>query len=253
MSSGNVRTALITGGARGIGLCCATRMADAGHFVVLVDRDAEALKEAASGFHKDRVACIVADLTEKAAPEAIRAEVRKKGIADVSILINNAGIAPEYKGRRRNILEIDREEWDLMVQIMMTATAFISQQFIPDMQKQKWGRIVNISSAAARGASGISGPAYAASKSGIIGVTRHIASNFGRDGITANAIAPGLIETRMAGTLDPSIQQNSAQRNPTGRLGRPEEIAHAVAFFTTEEAGYCNGAVLDVNGGSHML
>lgn len=246
------RTAVVSGAARGIGLACATALAERGHRVVLVDRDEPALAEAVAGLPADRVMAVQADLGNRQAPALVQAAVQRQGFGPVSILVNNAGIAPKHQGRSHTILEIDLDEWDRVIELNLSAAMLMSRQFLPGMVAQRWGRIVNMSSLAGRGKSVISGPAYMASKAGLLGLTRHIAAQFAKDGITANAVAPGRVSTALGAQLDPQIAAQAIAQIPVGREGTTQDVAAAVCFLASEEAAYCNGSVIDVNGGIIM-
>lgn len=245
-----MRTAVVTGAARGIGFECVKLLLAADRRVALVDRDQKPLAEAMRGLDPKRAIPIVADLSDRSAPAFIDGQITEHGFGPVSILINNAGVGSSKKndGRSLDILEIDHEDWDRQLEIMLTAVAFMSRQFLPQMRTQNWGRIVNVASLAARSPQ-LAGPAYCVAKTGVLGISRQIASQFAKFGITANTVAPSLIDTRLATAMDVSLSKKAAERNPTGRLGRADEVAAAIAFLASDQASYVNGAIIDVNGG----
>jgi 3-oxoacyl-[acyl-carrier protein] reductase len=246
------RTALVTGAARGIGLATVRKLLDAGHRVAMADRDAEALAAAASQLPGDRVLALPADITAPDAPAAFERAIIARW-APVSILVNNAGLpSPKRNGRAAGFVETTDEEWCSIIAVNLTAVFRISRQFLPPMRAQRWGRVINIASLAGRGRTLVAGASYMASKAGVLALTRAIAAEFGPDGITANSIAPGLIDTSMAAGRPPEANAAVIQQIPVRRIGRPEEVGAAVAFLAGEDAGFINGAVIDVNGGVWM-
>jgi 3-oxoacyl-[acyl-carrier protein] reductase len=247
-----VRTALVTGAARGIGLATAEALLAVGHRVALVDRDADAVRAAANRLPPDRTLAIAQDVSRPDAGEKLDQAVRGRWEA-VSILVNNAGIpSPRRDGRTAGLLEMTVEEWNAVLDINLSAALRLSRQFIPFMREQRWGRIVNVSSLAGRSRTYISGVSYMASKAGLLALARSIAGEFGREGITANCVAPGYIETAMAALHGAEKNAEIAKNIPLGRAGTPQEVAAAIAFLASEEAGYMTGAVIDVNGGIFM-
>ena len=171
----------------------------------------------------------------------------------VSILVNNAGIpSPRRNGRTAGLLEMTVEEWNAVLDTNLSAALRLSRQFVPFMREQRWGRIVNVSSLAGRSRTYISGVSYMASKAGLLALARSIAGEFGREGITANCVAPGYIETAMAALHGAEKNAAIAKNIPLGRAGTPQEVAAAIAFLASEEAGYVTGTVIDVNGGVFM-
>ncbi len=177
----------------------------------------------------------------KAAFKAVVAEFGK-----IDILVNNAGIT-----RDQLILRMKRADWDAVLNTNLTSAYLCTQQAIGSMLKQRWGRIINITSIF--GQMGQAGQAnYAASKAGLIGLTMAVAREIGSRNITCNAVAPGFIETAMTSALSDEIRQSALKMIPLGRVGTPEEVAKCVAFLASEDAGYITGHVLNVNGGMLM-
>ena len=246
-------TALVTGGASGIGLACVQRLVADGFRVVIVDKDPAALQNAIRGLDSTQVLPVLADLTDRASPAAVEAEVSRLGFGPVLVLVNNAGMAPKHSGRSHNVLDIDPQEWDTVMELNLTAAMFMTRQFLPGMVAQKWGRIVMMSSIAGRGRSVISGPAYMASKAGLLGLMRHVAVHFGQYGVTSNAVAPGRVATKLGAQLDPLMAAQAITENPLGYEAKPANVAAVVGFLTSDDAKFCNGAVLDVNGGTLMM
>jgi 3-oxoacyl-[acyl-carrier protein] reductase len=245
------RVAVVTGAAHGIGHAVARRLSAAGHRILLVDRDGEALTQAAADFPSDGFACVTADVKELEAPAMIsRAALKNWGT--ISILVNNAAIAPKTGGRSLGLLETSDELWDEVQAINLTAMFRLCREILPIMKDAGWGRVVNIASLAGRTRSNISGPAYMASKAGVLGLTRSIASEFAAFGITANCVAPGRIETRIARQTDETLNASYVAQIPVRRFGTPDEVAAAVGYLAGEDSGFVTGAVLDVNGGMFM-
>ncbi len=246
------RTALVTGAARGIGLATAEALLAAGHRVALVDKDAEAVQAAAARFPSDSVLAIIQDVSRSDAGERLDQAVRKRW-EPVTILVNNAGIpSPRRDGRTAGLLEMTGEEWDAVLDVNLSAAVKLSRAFIPYMRERRWGRIVNVSSLAGRSRTFISGVSYMASKAGLLALARSIAGEFGREGITANCVAPGYIDTAMAALHGGEKNAEIAKNIPLGRAGTPQEVAAAVAYLASDAAGYMTGAVIDVNGGIFM-
>lgn len=247
------KTALVTGAASGIGLACAQALSKAGHTVILLDRS-EAAYEVAKTITEQggKADVLLVDLSD---PQAI-AEIpqRLKEIdATIDILVNNAGIHLKRDGKIPTFLETTLEDWETTFRINCTAPFLLTQLVLPAMQARRYGRIINIASRAGRTYSQRAGSHYSASKAAIIGLTRKIAGDFAADGITANAVAPGQVNTPLAQRSSPEIIERAIRGIPTGRMGTAEEIAAAVTFLASDGAAYMNGAVLDVNGGESMV
>ena len=233
------RTALVTGASRGIGRACAQALSDAGVHVILAARDVARLKDAASGIPNSM--CVEMDL---ASPESIKQAFVAAGKID--ILVNNAGIAKDNLA-----LRMKKDDWDAVLATNLTGAFLAIQQVLHGMMKERWGRIINISSVV--GESGNVGQAnYVASKAGLIGLTKSLAQEMGSRNITVNAIAPGFIETDMTASLSRELKDNMLVHIPLKRFGRVEEIGAAVRFLASEEASYITGHVLNVNGGIYM-
>lgn len=246
-----VRTALVTGAAAGIGLATAKLLARNGFVVVMADRDAQALAVAGTAIGASCMT-IAIDVAELGAGQEIDRAIRQR-FAPVSVLVNNAGIAPKHKGKPADALEVSLEEWALVFAVNLTSPLMMCKQFLPSMIERGWGRIINLSSLAGRTTAQVNGAAYMTSKAGILGLTRHMAAVYARFGVTSNAVAPGRVRTALAEAAGAQAEINYSQRAPVGRIGRPEEVAAAIAFLASEESGFVNGAVIDVNGGIAML
>lgn len=241
------RTALITGASRGIGRTCASVLAAAGYRVVLAARALDKLEEAAQAIQSAGGESFVIE-ADLANGDSIRTGFSKaaKEFGRIDVLVNNAGITKDGLAVR-----MKQTDWDLVLQTNLTGAFFAIQQVLPGMMRERWGRIVNISSVA--GEMGNPGQAnYAASKAGLIGLTKSLAQEVGSRNITVNAIAPGFIETDMTHVLTPELKNKMLEHTPLKRMGTPEDIASAVKFLVSEEASFITGHVLDVNGGIYM-
>jgi len=241
------RIAFITGASRGIGRACALSLAAAGHRVVLAARNLDKLEETAAAI---RAAGGTADPLEidMSSPDSIKAAFSKasKEIGRLDILVNNAAITRDGLAVR-----MKPDDWNAVIQTNLTGSFLAIQQVLPSMMRERWGRIVNISSVV--GESGNAGQAnYVASKAGLIGLTKTIAQEMGSRGVTCNAVAPGFIDTDMTSVLSPEVKEKILATIPLKRLGAPEDGAAAVRFLCSDEAAYITGHVLDVNGGMYM-
>jgi 3-oxoacyl-[acyl-carrier protein] reductase len=243
--SGHV--AFVTGASQGIGRACAIRLAREGATVAVAARNQEKLNEAvhqitANGGQAAAFGLDVSD--EEQIKTAIKAAIAQFGKID--ILVNNAGIT-----RDQLVMRMKRADWDAILQTNLTSAYLCIQQVISSMLKQRWGRIINITSVF--GQMGQAGQAnYAASKAGLIGLTMAIAREVGSRNITCNAVAPGFIETPMTDVLGDELKQNAVKQIPLGRVGNTDDVAGAVAFLASDDAAYVTGHVLSVNGGMLM-
>ncbi|CEJ12273.1 3-oxoacyl-[acyl-carrier-protein] reductase FabG [bacterium YEK0313] len=252
MTQDQQRLALVTGAARGIGLGVAERLAGDGLKVVLVDLVDE-IHGAARGLAAKGLAveACVADIAREDAVRALVDDVlARHGRLDV--LVNNAGISPKHGGRKALVQDTSLEEWQAVLAVNLTGPFLMCRAALPAMRRHGWGRIVNMSSQAGRTRSQIAGSHYAASKAGLIGFSRTLAAEVGADGITVNCIAPGRIETPMAATAGADVNRAYVSQIPVARIGHPGDIASAVSFLASDEAGFITGATLDVNGGHFM-
>jgi 3-oxoacyl-[acyl-carrier protein] reductase len=241
------RVAFVTGASQGIGRACALKLATEGATVAVAARNQDKLTElvneiTASGGQAAAFALDVTD--EEQVKSAIKAALAQFGKID--ILVNNAGIT-----RDQLLLRMKRADWDAVLQTNLTSAYLCTQQVTSPMLRQRWGRIINITSVF--GQMGQAGQAnYSASKAGLIGLTMAIARELGSRNITCNAVAPGFIETAMTEALGEEFKQSAAKQIPLGRVGSPADVASAVAFLASDEASYITGHVLNVNGGLLM-
>jgi 3-oxoacyl-[acyl-carrier protein] reductase len=241
------RIALITGASQGIGRACAIELARGGATVALAARNQEKLDAVAneirsSGGNASTFKLDVA--SEDEIKTVVKSVVGQFGKLD--ILVNNAGIT-----RDQLVMRMKRADWDAVMNTNLTAAFLLSQQVISPMLKQRWGRIINITSIF--GQIGQTGQAnYSASKAGLIGLTKALARELASRSITVNAVAPGYIETAMTEVLAPELKEQVLKMIPLGRAGSDADIAHAVEFLASDEASYITGEVLNVNGGMFM-
>lgn len=241
------KVVLITGAARGIGRACAVVLAREGADTGLFDLSEEV----------QNTACMVRELgvrtvwavVDVSDPEQVRrgVEVIRKELGHIDCLVNNAGIV-------NNIAPLARMEqaaWERELAVNLTGAFNMIRAVIEPMAERGWGRIVNMASTAARGGL-FNQVGYAATKSGLLGLTRNVTLEYGRRGVTCNAVLPGLIATENVLAMPKVIIDHVVAVTPARRIGRPEEVAHLVAFLCSEEAGFINGAEIDIDGGARL-
>ena len=243
------RTAIVTGGASGIGLAISERLASEGLAVAIFDRDGDPAAAAAAKIEAagGTAVAVVVDVSERDQIDAGVEEVRSR-LGRPAVLVNNAGMDGFSP-----FLKITAEVWNRILTVNLTGTFHCCQAVLPDMIEAGWGRIVNISSSSAQGGQPMMSH-YVTSKAGMIGLTKALALEFGPQGITVNTIQPGFIDTPMLraaaskGLLGKGVEYHASQ-TPVRRAGRPEDIAAMCSFLVRDEAGYITGQVLGVNGG----
>ena len=246
MSDKQQHVALVTGASRGIGAAIALQLAREGYMVIgtaTSDDGAAKISQALSGFAGCRGANL--NVNDAAAAEALIDGIVKEH-GGLQVLVNNAGITRDTLAMR-----MKDEDWDAVTDTNLKAVFRMSRAVMRPMMKQRYGRIISITSVV--GASGNPGQAnYAAAKAGVAGMTRALARELGSRGITVNCVAPGFIQTDMTAALPEAQQQALLGQIPLGHLGKPEDIAHAVAFLAGAKAAYVTGQELHVNGGMFM-
>ena len=238
------KVALVTGASRGIGKAIAIALEKAGAHVVCISRTAKDVQAVADSlFNASSAACDVS--SSESFTELVKSIVEDKGRMD--ILVNNAGIT-----RDSLILRMKEDDWDLVMDINLKGAFNGIKAVMRSMMKQKSGRIINISSVV--GLTGNAGQAnYAASKAGLIGLTKSTAKELSSRGITVNCIAPGYIATDMTDELSDAVKENLNKQIPLGRIGSPDDIAHMALYLASDEAGYITGQTIAVDGGIVMV
>ncbi len=242
------RVSIVTGGTRGLGAATTERLVDEGAHVAAVyvgnDAAAVALAERLAG-RAGTVSLHRCDVGDPAACRELVADVLARYGA-VDHLVNNAGLLLENAARRMTL-----DEWDLALRVNLSASFYLAQAVLAPMIERGFGRIVNVSSVTAVMGSPV-GAGYGAAKAGLLGLTRSLAREVMRKGITVNAIVPGVFETDMVNAMDPNAQEAIRSLIPLGRRGDPAEFAHAVLFLLDERASYVTGSVVTVDGGLSM-
>jgi 3-oxoacyl-[acyl-carrier protein] reductase len=246
------RVAIVTGGGQGIGEGIALKLAEEGSQVVVVDQN-EATAEAVASRIRTLGRKALAFQVDVSSWDHVRAMVDRVAaeFGRVDILVNNAGISPKKDGRKILVHDIEPEQWDLVMAVNLKGAFHCIKAVAPIMMRQRYGRIVSISSQSAK--IGFSGPAaahYAASKAGVSALTRFAAHEFAPYGILVNAVAPGTIQTPMRKLTIPEVDNQAIADIPLARFGTIEEVANAVVFLASDLASYITGEVMDVNGGS---
>jgi 3-oxoacyl-[acyl-carrier protein] reductase len=241
------RVAFVTGASRGIGRAIALTLCRSGFEIVVASPEIENNEAVAEEIRacSGQAMTLNFDLTSaESVTEGFAKTLKDKTRVDV--LVNNAGITRDGLAVR-----MKPADWDLVLKINLYGAFLCSQQALPSMMRNRWGRIINIASVV--GQAGAAGQAnYAASKAGLIGLTKALAQEMGSRGITVNAVAPGYIDTDMTKVLPEEVKQKILSTIPLGRMGTVEDIAAAVKFLASEAAGYITGHVLAVNGGMYM-
>ena len=247
MSRFDGKVALVTGASRGIGEAIARRLASEGAAVVAAARTADALERIVGEIHSAGgvASSLALDLSDAASIEAAaRSPLAERG--QIDILVNNAGVTEDNL-----LLRMSREAWDRVLSTNLTGVFLLTQAVVRSMLKRRFGRIVNVTSVV--GLMGNAGQAnYAASKAGLIGLTKSVARELASRNITCNAVAPGFIATSMTERMADAARDTLTGQIPLGRLGSADDVASAVAFLASEEAAYIKGHVLNVSGGLYM-
>lgn len=241
------KVAIVTGSARGLGAATARRLAEEGAKVVITDINADLAQEFTQRMQDDGLAahCIIGDVTQAADVQRLVGETVAH-FGGVHILVNNAG-AP----RDKYLVKMSEDDWDFVMAVMLKGAFLAARAVMPHFIEQGWGRVINISSRAHLG--NPTQANYSAAKAGLIGLAKALSKEEGRYGITANCVAPGFMETEMVQALPTyeAIKEQAVAAQPIKRVGKPEDIADAVAFLASERAGFISGEVLHVTGGRY--
>jgi 3-oxoacyl-[acyl-carrier protein] reductase len=241
------RVAFVTGASRGIGRAIALTLCRADFDIVVASPEIELNEQVAEEIRALSGEAMTLNL-DVTSPESVKEAFAKtlKDKTRIDVLVNNAGITRDGLAMR-----MKAADWDLVLNINLTGAFRCSQQVLPGMMRNRWGRIVNMASVVGQ-AGGAAQANYAASKGGLIAMTKALAQEMGSRGITVNAVAPGYIETDMTRVLPEEVKAKYLAQIPLARPGQPEDIANAVKFLVSEEAAYITGHVLAVNGGMYM-
>ncbi len=236
---------LVTGGARGLGEACARTLSEAGGRVAIADIDFEGACAAASRLEGARA--YRCDFGHPDDISELHQQVRRDMPAGIDILINNAGVIAYTKE-----LKIDLKDWNRLIDVNLTGVYWTCREFSEDMQAKRCGKIINLSSLAARIGGIDVGVHYTVSKAGIIGLTRDLAKKLGPFGVNVNAVAPGIMLTGPVKQQIGGREDDYIAKIPLGRLGQPEDVANVILFLSSHLSDYMTGCVLDVNGGMYM-
>jgi NAD(P)-dependent dehydrogenase (short-subunit alcohol dehydrogenase family) len=244
------RTAIVTGAGQGIGRAIAQRFAADGANVVVVDLNGDAATAVAESIVADggRAMAAATDVTDAVAVRSMVARAIE-AFGGVDVLVNNAGIL-----RSTRIVDISPDEWDLVLDVNLKASFLCSQAVHDSMASRGGGRIVHMASMAGRATSTLGGAHYSTAKAGVLGFSRHLAREWAKDGITSNAVSPGIVDTPMVrGSTDDTRMAAVLASIPLGRLADPAEIANLVCFLASDEAAYITGANVDIHGGELII
>jgi 3-oxoacyl-[acyl-carrier protein] reductase len=240
------KTALVTGATGGIGAAIARTLHKAGATVAISGTRANVLEELKAELGGERVHVLACNLSDSAAVEKLVPEA-EAAMGSLDILVNNAGITRDGLAMR-----MKDDDWNAVIDVNLTASFRLARAAMRSMMKKRWGRIVNITSVV--GVTGNPGQAnYVASKAGVIGLTKSLAQELAARSVTVNAVAPGFIATPMTDVLNDKQKEAILGRVPAAKLGTPEDVAAAVLYLASEEAGYVTGQTLHVNGGMAMI
>jgi 3-oxoacyl-[acyl-carrier protein] reductase len=243
----NGQIALVTGGSQGIGRATALVLADCGADIAVMARSLDKCEAVAEEIHAKgrRALAVRGDLGNA---EEIKAAIEQvaRELGPINILVNNAAIT-----RDGLMLRMKREDWETVIQTNLTGVFLATQQVLPMMTKARKGRIINLTSVVAQ-AGNVGQVNYISAKAGLIGFTKAVAREYASRNITVNAVAPGFIETPMTAVLNEAARTAMLEQIPLKRPGTDLDVAHAVAFLASDEAGYITGQVINVNGGMYM-
>jgi 3-oxoacyl-[acyl-carrier protein] reductase len=249
------RVALVTGASRGIGRAIAERLARDDIDVIVNGSNPEALHGAVAEMTSAGLAvhACVADVSDRDAAAAMVAAVQQRH-GRLDIIVNNAAISLRVDGRPPMLERTPLEHWDRILAVNLTGPFVICRSAVELMKRQRFGRMIFIGSIGTRMSTGNTSLSYAAAKGGLLGLARLLAAELGPSGITVNTVVPGRVKTSMSDTYSnfDELDREYAKRTPVGRIGRPEDVAAAVAYLASDDAEFVNGAILDVNGGMYL-
>lgn len=257
-----IEVSVVTGAGGGLGGGIVETLLERGDRVIAADVDRSALERlrdrlraqpiTGAGSVDDALELVELDVTSAERWESLRETARER-FGDPTVLVNNAGISPKHNGVKLPGTQISLDEWNAVIAVNLTGAFLGMQTLIPAMQRAGYGRIVNISSMAARIGGRIAGVHYSATKTGLLGLTRGFAWELAPSGITVNAVTPGRITLGMAQQTTEEVNARMLESIPVGRLGTPEDIGRMVVYLTGAENGFVTGATFDINGGNSML
>ncbi len=241
-----MKTAIVTGGGKGIGLAIARKLASENHFVIIAELDETAAEDAVDSIGNERAIFVRCDVgNEESVRQFFATVIEKKGQDDVAVLVNNAGII-----RDKMIWKMSTEEFDKVLNVNLRGTWLMCREAAKIMRENRMGSIVNIASRAWLGNPGQTN--YSASKAGVVGLTRALALELGRVGVNVNAVAPGLIDTPLTQKLPTDVLEKLINAQPTRTMGSPQDIADMVAFLSSGKAKFITGQVFHVDGGKSI-
>ena len=247
------KVAVVTGGASGIGAATVRGLSDEGAKVVVADWSPENLQKMEAEMKKEArpfLGLKVDVSREKEVQTLVDQTVSRFG--GIDLLVNNAGISPKHRGKKQNLWEMSIDEWDRVMGVNIRGVFLCCYFAVPRMIERGGGAIVNLSSQAVKGGSGITGCHYVISKSGVVGLTKILARETASHKIRVNAVAPGRIDTPMIWDVPVEVNEQIKKSIPLGRLGKAEEVADPILFLLSDAASFITGVVIDINGGSGM-
>jgi 3-oxoacyl-[acyl-carrier protein] reductase len=242
------RISIVTGAASGIGKATAILFGEEGSNVIAADIDIEGAQKTADEIHKKghKALAVKVDLSDISDIQRTVSDIVKE-FGSIHILVNNAGVFSNVQ-----IPDMTEEEWDRVMNVNLKGAFFLSKEVFPVMTKQKYGKIVNVSSLSAKRGGFTSGINYGVSKAGLISVTKYMANYGGRHGINVNSIVPGFVDTEMFQRHSQEKQEAVIKSIPIGRIASTEEVAKAILFLVSEDSAYITGEIMDINGGVLM-